>query len=66
MRSKAAAQLLSSAHNKVYSLTLYKNVPLPEGQEGTTWEPSNQESVSIPFPNVASLTTPQAFSSLSG
>jgi hypothetical protein len=34
MRSKALA------HNKVYFLSLYKNVPLPEGQEGTVWEHS--------------------------
>jgi hypothetical protein len=53
IHSKAPAQLLASAHNRVRFLTLYRlhfpkiypslKVPLPEQRTDTVWEPSKPE-----------------------
>jgi hypothetical protein len=63
IRSNAPAQLVSSAHNKIHFQTLYpfyflelyplSNVPLPEGQAGTAWEPSKLggNNFAPPFPS---------------
>jgi hypothetical protein len=66
IRGKAPAQLLSSAHNKVHTLTIYlflflKSDPISNVHLSTAWEPSELGNISV-FPlTVVFLNPPPNF-----